>query len=98
MIHKSLLTKQKETNRLTYGCQRGKDSQGVWDRHVHSAIFKMDNQQGPTTEQGTWPSTVWQPGWEEGLGENGCTCMCMAEALCCSPETATALLVGYMPI
>ena len=26
----------------------GQDSQGVWDGHVHSAIFKMDNQQGPT--------------------------------------------------
>ena len=21
---------------------------GVWDRHVHTAMFKMDNQQGPT--------------------------------------------------
>ena len=26
----------------------GQDSQGVWDGHVHSAIFKMDNQQGHT--------------------------------------------------
>ena len=26
----------------------GKDTQGVWDPHVHTAIFKMDNQQGPT--------------------------------------------------
>lgn len=29
----------------TYGCQgrmRGWDSQGVWDWHVHAAIFKMD--------------------------------------------------------
>ena len=26
----------------------GQDSQGVWDGHVHSAIFKMYNQQGPT--------------------------------------------------
>ena len=50
----SLLTKQKETHRLrewTYGCQGegcgGRDSQGVWDGHVHTAIFKMDNQQGP---------------------------------------------------
>ena len=25
-----------------------RDSQGVWDQHVHSAVFKMDNQQGPT--------------------------------------------------
>ena len=21
---------------------------GIWDQHVHTAIFKMDNQQGPT--------------------------------------------------
>ena len=27
---------------------KGKDNQGVWDRYVHTAIFKMDNQQGPT--------------------------------------------------
>ena len=26
----------------------GKDIQGVWDEHVHTDIFKMDNQQGPT--------------------------------------------------
>ena len=26
----------------------GMDSYGVWDRHVHTAIFQMDNQQGPT--------------------------------------------------
>ena len=35
-----------------YGCWeegcRGRDSEGVWDRHEHAAIFKMDNQQGPT--------------------------------------------------
>ena len=24
------------------------DSQGLWDGHVHTAIFKMDNQPGPT--------------------------------------------------
>ena len=22
----------------------GRDSEGVWDRHAHTAIFKMDNQ------------------------------------------------------
>ena len=26
----------------------GGKGQGVWDGHVHAAIFKMDNQQGPT--------------------------------------------------
>ena len=30
---------------VTWGNYEGK---GVWDRHVHTAIFKMDNQQGPT--------------------------------------------------
>ena len=77
---------------------RGEGIVREFDRLVHSAVFKMDNRQGPTTEQGSLLDTVWQPGWEEGLGENGCTCMCMTESLCCSPETATALLVGYTPI
>ena len=26
----------------------GRDRSGVWDWHVHTAIFKTDNQQGPT--------------------------------------------------
>ena len=26
----------------------GKGSEGVWDGHVHTAIFKMGNQQVPT--------------------------------------------------
>ena len=26
----------------------GRDQRGVWDRHVHTAIFKTDNQQEPT--------------------------------------------------
>ena len=25
-----------------------RDNQGVWDGQVHTAVFKMDNQQGPT--------------------------------------------------
>ena len=52
----NLLTKQKETHKLkepTYGCwvvgvQRGKGSKGIWEGHVNTAIFKMDNQQRPT--------------------------------------------------
>ena len=26
----------------------GGKGQGVWDGHVHTAVFKMDSQQGPT--------------------------------------------------
>ena len=28
----------------------GSDSYGVWVGHIHTAIFKMDNQQAPTVE------------------------------------------------
>ena len=48
------LQKKKQIHRLrnqTYGYQRGKvsgrDSYGVWEGHVHTAIFNMDNQQAP---------------------------------------------------
>ena len=40
---------------------------------------------------------MWQPRWEEGLGEND-TCICMAESLHCSPETITTLLIIHTPI
>jgi len=53
------------------GKDGGRDSQGVWDGHVHSAILKMDNPQGPTCiAQGTLLNVMWQPGWEGSLGEN----------------------------
>ena len=50
----NLFIKQKQTHRVskqTYGYQGGRmgsrDSYGVWNGHVHTAIFKMDNQQAP---------------------------------------------------
>ena len=48
----------------------GRDSEEVWDRRVHTAIFKMDNPQGPTVDQGTLLNVMWLPGWEGSLGEN----------------------------
>ena len=42
MIQMNLFTKQKRACRLreqTYGCQRGRDSQGVQDGHVHTAML-----------------------------------------------------------
>ena len=32
--------------RIAWGKDRGRDSLGVWYGHVHTAIFKLDNQQG----------------------------------------------------
>ena len=53
----------------------GRDSEEVWDRHAHTAIFKMDNPQGPAVDQGTLLNVMWLPGWEGSLGENGYMCM-----------------------
>ena len=54
MIQINLFIKQKQTHRLregTYGYQGerlgGSDRLGVLDWHIHIAIFKVDNQQGP---------------------------------------------------
>ena len=53
----NLFTKQKQTHRLrrqTYDYQRGKvggrDKLGVWDQQIHTTVYKIDNQQGPTTQ------------------------------------------------
>ena len=56
------------------GKNGGRDSYGVWDGHVHSAIFKTGNQQGPTVQPRGLCSVMWQPGWEGALGENEHTC------------------------
>ena len=32
-------------NELMVAGEWGRDGQGVWEGHVHTAIFKMDNQQ-----------------------------------------------------
>ena len=49
----------------------GRDSQRVWGEHVHTAILKIDNQQGPPEQHMKLLNVMWQPGQEEGLGENG---------------------------
>ena len=46
-------TKQKEAHQLreqTYGCRGGRIVKGVWDGHVHTVTFEMDNQQDPTVQ------------------------------------------------
>ena len=44
------LQNRKRLTNLENGCG-GRDSEEVWEGHVHTAIFKMDNQQGPTEQQ-----------------------------------------------
>ena len=47
-----------------------RDVEKVWDQYVHSTIFEMDNQQGPTIQHRELCSVMWQPGWEGSLREN----------------------------
>ena len=50
---------------------RGRDSQELWDGHVHTAIFKMDNQQGPTVQHRELCSVLCGSLDGRGWGENG---------------------------
>ena len=61
MLQTILSTKQKQTHSQTTklrvdgvggGRGRGKGYLGVWDGHVHAAVLRMDDQQGPTGEHG----------------------------------------------
>ena len=70
------------------------NNQGVWDKCVHTAIFKMSNQQGPT---GTLLNVLWQSEWQGSLGENGYKYM--PESLCCLPKLSQhCFLIKYIPI
>ena len=66
----------------------------VTDGHVHTATFKMDNQQEPTVQHRELCSMLC--GSLEGRGVWGRMdpCICVAESLCCSPETITTLFVN----
>ena len=46
-VHPCCSNHQKLVHFIVYGCQGGRmggrDSSGVWDGHVHSAVFKTDD-------------------------------------------------------
>ena len=35
---------------LPQGKGQGRGKLGVWDEYIHTTVYKMDNQQGPTVE------------------------------------------------
>ena len=98
----NLFTNQKQIPRLggqTYDCQRGRmqrrDGQGVWNGHVHTTVFKMDNQQGPTVEHRELCSVLCGSLDGRAVWGRMDTCICPTESLHCSPETVTTLLISY---
>ena len=67
----------------------GKEELGSLYGHVHNAIFKMDNQQGPTEQHREVCSMLCGSLDGKGVWGRMDTCTCMAEFLHCSPETIT---------
>ena len=58
----------------------------------------MDNQQGPTVQHRELSSIVCDSLDGRGVWRRMDTWICMADSLWYSPETVTALLIGYAPI
>ena len=78
---------------------KGKDGgkgQGAWYQCVHTAIFKMGNQQGPTLQHRELCSMLC--GSLDGRGVWGRIDICMAEFFCYPPEIITTLLISYILI
>ena len=97
-----LLTKQKETCRLITNlwlprCRiRGRDSLEVWNGHVHTAVFKTDNQWRPTVQHRELCSILCDSLDERRVWGRIDTCICMAKSLHYSPESITALLISLL--
>ena len=68
-----------------------RDSEGVWDGHIHTAIFKMGNQQGPAVWHRGLRSVSWGSLGGRAVWERTDTGVCLAESFCCPPETITIL-------
>ena len=87
MIQMNLLTKQTHSlweGAMFAGGRMGEKRQGVWNGHVHTAVFKIWTKKD--LSYNTWNSTqCYVAAW-------------IAESLCCSPETVTTLLIGCTPI
>ena len=83
MIQMNLLIKHKDSQRTNLWLPEGRmgerDSQGLWNGHVHTAIFKMDNQEGTSEQHMELCSMLC--GSLDGRGVSGRMDICMAESL-----------------
>ena len=67
----------------------GRDSQGVWDGYGHTALSNMENQQGPAGQHRGFCSVSCGSLDGREVWRRMDPCLCMAEPLCCPPETIT---------
>ena len=73
----------------------GRDCWGVRNARVHTGIFKMYNQQGPTVYHIELYSVLCNSLDGREVWGRMVICICMAESPHISPETVTTLLIGY---
>ena len=84
---------------MVTGGKGGEEGQtGVWDWHVHTTIFKRDNQQEVTVQHKELCSIFCNNLNGKRIWKRIDTCTCITESLCCTPETNTILLINYAPI
>ena len=67
LLNRNRLTDSQRMNLWLLGKKdRGRDSQGMWDGHGHTAVFNMENQQGPAGQHRNSAQysviTLWFPG------------------------------------
>ena len=65
---------------------------------MYTAIFKMDNEQGPTVQHRELWSILCNNLNGKRISERIDTCICITESCSCTPETNTTLLINYTPI
>ena len=65
------------------------------DKYTLTAVFKTDKQHSPTAWHRELCSVLWGSLDGRGVWGRKDPCICMAESLCCPPETITTLLIGY---
>ena len=63
---------------------------------MHTAVFKMEDQQGPTVEHKELCSMLCGSLHGRGVWGRMDTCIGMTESLHCSPETITTLFVNWL--
>ena len=92
----NLLTKQKrdsQTQKTNLWLPGGRDSQGLWEGHVHTAVFKMNSQERPIVQHMELYSMLC--GRLDGRGVWGrmemCACACACVCVCVCAETIITL-------
>ena len=90
--------RKSQTQKTNLWLPQGKGQLGLWESQVHTATFKIDNQQRPIVQHMELCSMLCASLDGRGVWGRMDTCMCMAESLCSSPETITTLLIGYISI